>query len=114
VPAINKPLALVRRVLIGLATLIAALVSCHVFLESDIGLLSDAAMQHIVRTRALGTTHYGQNCDEASYRIAIPPYRPSSRATEVVLTPVPGREQECPAFTMIIDRTSGELWRTDS
>lgn len=110
-PSIIKPLAATRLVFIGLGTFIAALVSCHAYLESDIGLLSDATMRDIVKTRVLGTTHYGQACDEASYRIAIPPYRPSSRATEVDLTPVSGREGNCPAFTMIIDRASGEFWR---
>lgn len=110
-PSIIRPLATTRLVLIGLGTLVAALVSYHGYLESDSGLLSDATMRDIVKTRVFGTTLYGQACDEASYRIAIPPYRPANRATEVVLTPVSGREGNCPAFTMIIDRASGELWR---
>jgi hypothetical protein len=98
---------------VGLGALIAAVVAGYVFLESDSGLLSGNTMRDIVRTRVFGTTLYGKACNEASYRIEIPPYRPTSRATEVMLHPVLGREHDCPAFTMIVDRTSGELWRID-
>jgi hypothetical protein len=96
-----------------LVALLAVLVSCHLYLESDSGLLSDNYMLYLVKTRVLGNSLYGKTCDEASYQIAIPPYRPSDRNVEAVITPAPGREQECPAFIMIVDRTSGELWRID-
>ncbi len=108
-----KLLTATRIVLVGLGALIAAFVASYVFLDSDLGLFSDNTMRDIVRTRVFGTTLYGEACDEASYRIEIPPYRPTSRATEVMLHPVLGREHDYPAFTIIIDRTSGELWRID-
>ena len=106
-------LSATRIVLVGLGALIAAFVAGYVFLESDSGLFSDNTIRDIVRTRVLGTTLHAKACDDASYRIEISPYRPTNRATEVFITPVPGREHDCPAFTVIVDRTSGELWRID-
>jgi hypothetical protein len=112
-PLIAKLLTLTRPVLVGVGAIIAAFVAGYVYLESEVGLLADNTMRDIVKMRVFGTKLYGKSCDEASYRIEVPPYRPSNRATEVVLHPVAGREQDCPSFTMIIDRTSGELWRID-
>lgn len=87
----------------------------YLFLQSDLGPLSDETLLRIVSSDVLGTRLYEKTCPRSSYAkdVEIRHAADKRAAAYFKFRPVPGKEAQCPPIGVLVDRRTGEAWLTE-
>ena len=83
----------------------------YLYLESDMGLLSDESLISIISKDVLGNYSYGNSCPRSSYESTVNIEPGGTKGSGYfTFNPVKGQEIQCPSISIIVSRRTGEAW----